>query len=99
MLTLVDRFRNATVAGFSDRALYSHCASLSRQRQRKATAGEVRKCEPGRSHITTPTGSIPNADTSVFWTRSAAVVLATFLANDNIRVFLCNNCVILHILC
>ena len=34
MLTLVDRFRNATVAGFSDRQ-YSHCASLSRQRQRK----------------------------------------------------------------
>jgi len=33
MLTLVDRFRNATVAGFNDRALYLHCASLSRQRK------------------------------------------------------------------
>ena len=37
MRTLADRFRNATVAGFKDRALYistiAHCGSLSRQRK------------------------------------------------------------------
>ena len=33
MLMLVDHFRNAIVTGFNDRALYYHCASLSRQRK------------------------------------------------------------------
>ena len=32
--------------------------------------------QPGQSHITTPTGSIPNAyNTSVFWTSSGEVPL------------------------
>ena len=33
MMTIVDRFCNATVAGFKDRALNKHFASLSRQRK------------------------------------------------------------------
>ena len=77
MLTLVDRFRNATVAGFNDRALCWHCASLSRQR--KAMERSENASPAGQSHITTPTGSnrMPITDTSVFRTRSAAVVLAS----------------------
>ena len=104
MLTLVDRFRNATVTGFNDRALFStvlaFLVSVKQQRGPKRRAG--------RSHITTPTGSIPNAYNGYLRirTRSAAVVLATVLANDYkqhssvyLVTIICNNCVILHILC
>ena len=75
MWTLIDRFRNATVAGFKDRGLFSTIANLdSLSRQRKATELEVRKRvqQPSRSQITTPTRSIPNAydGTSAFRTRS-----------------------------
>ena len=66
------------------------------------TGPKKKKSQPGRSHITTPTGSIPN---TVFRTRSAAVVLATVLANEcykqqssvylvTIIYYICNNSVI-----
>ena len=76
MRTLIDRFRNATVAGFKDRGLFSTIANrASLSRQRKATELEVGKRvqQPSRSQITTPTRSIiPNAydGTSAFRTRS-----------------------------
>ena len=81
MLTLVDRFRNATIAGFNDRALYYHCASLSRQRkatERSENASPTDHTSPCLPEVY----RMPITDTSVFRTRSAAVVLATVLAND-----------------
>ena len=101
MLTLVNRFRNAT----SLDSMTEHYASLSRQckaTERSENASPADHTLPRLPEVY----RMPIADTSVFRTRSAAVVLATVLANDllqnNIRVFtiiyyICNNCIILHI--
>ena len=60
MQALVDRFRNATVAGFKDRALLLIVlAFLVSVKQRRGP--KMRPYRVQQSQITTPTGSIPNA--------------------------------------
>ena len=73
MMTLVDRFRNATVAGFKDRALNKHCASLSRQR--KATE---------RSENASPADHTLPRLPEVYRTHSAVVVLSKILQHSSV---------------
>ena len=88
-----------------------NCTSLSRQckaTERSENASPADHTLPRLPEVY----RMPITDTSVFRIRSAAVVLATVLANEifcykqhssvylvTIIYYICNNCVILHILC
>ena len=91
MWTLFDRFRNATITGFKDQALY--LAFLAAKSNR-----EIQKCNLiARSlmtHITTPTGSIPNAYNRYLcipdlqrWSFPLLSEMNKFLLQTTIRVY------------
>ena len=96
----LSQYKITSENGHKDRELYistvAHRASHSRQRKQR------RGPKTRRSHITTPPGSIPNADTSVFRTCSGGPFHCCrkhYKQQSSVYLFtVCNNCIILHIL-